>query len=228
LRAEAALAAGRPRDALPSAKQAFGATPADAEVRALYAIALAKTGQVAKARQLAREGLRRGAGKPELVLAQLRIDADEGHADVAAIERAVRQTVEAGRPPRVQSEAYTLLGTAYYAAGKAGYAGAAFDDALARNGKNARAHLYKGLLLVDRKHAEEAKRELAAAAEGAPPVPQASFELAKLLRESGDDAGAQRSYERYLRLAPTGDRVDEARRELAQLRARNPERAATP
>jgi tetratricopeptide (TPR) repeat protein len=230
LRAEAALAAGRPRDALPSAKQAFGATPGDAEVRALYAIALAKAGQVAKGRLLVREGLRRGggAGKPELVLAQLRIEADEGRPDVAAIERAVRQTVETGRPPRLQSEAYTLLGTAYYAAGKAGYAGAAFDDALARNGKNARAHLYKGLLLVDRKHAEEAKRELAAAAEGAPPVPQAWFELAKLLRDSADDAAAQRSYERYLRLAPTGDHADEARRELAQLRARNPVQAATP
>jgi tetratricopeptide (TPR) repeat protein len=216
-RAEAALVAGRFREAAATARQVIALAAGDAEARATWALAMAALGRGKQARDYLRQSLRRLGPRPELLTAQATLDVRDDQPDLRLLDRAVKTVQSARRPPRLVSDAYTLLGSAYYSLGEVGHAGAAFDEALRFNPKSARANYFHGILLSERDQTDEARRAFQVAADSRPRLPQAFYELGKLLQKSGDQDSAKNAYGEYLRLAPEGDYAEDVRRELAQL-----------
>ena len=216
--AQAALVAGRPREAFRLASQLASAHPEDAGAQALAFEAFAATGPEARRlEKLERRLSKKFARAPELLLVRARLAAQAALSQPALALSASR-ALKAGRfPPRLVAEALTLLGRAYYEAGDLARAAAAFDDARAEDPGSAEAHYYLALVLIELERTDDARRALEHAVSRQATFAPAHLELARILRRGGDRDAARRAYDSYLRLVPEGELADAARQERGQL-----------
>ncbi len=216
--AQAALAAGRPREAFRLASQLASARPDDAGAQALAYEAFAATAPEARRIEKLEKRLnKKFARAPELLLVRARLAAQAGLSQPELALAASRALRTARFPPRVVAEALTLLGRAYYEAGDLARAAAAFDDARAEDQGSAEAHYYLALVLIELERTEDARRALEQAVTRQGTFAPAHLELARILKRGGDRDGARRAYDSYLRLVPAGELADTARQERSQL-----------
>ncbi len=220
-RGRALLQSRMPSAAVVELERAAGLEPDDGASRLLLLDAFLATEDEVKARQTLAQLLKKFSGRSESQLAIGRVDLflEDQKGALEAFGKALELMTTEHSPPRVVAGAHYWIGRAHYYAGALDKAVAAFAKASELDPAHAEAHLFAGLIALERKQWAAAAKAFEEVVElDAMSNPDAWFYLGEASLQSRKPSAAKRAFKRYVELQPTGELTREARDYLRRLR----------
>jgi tetratricopeptide (TPR) repeat protein len=217
-----ALLDRRGSEAVELLAQAVEVDPRDGEARLLYIDALieaAPQGSLATAQTAVLEVGKDFAGRAEAELARgrLHLAKGEGQEAVAAFVAAVKLRLAEPAPPRLVADAKTWLGRGHDYVGDLDGSMSSYAEAVKLDASNALAHFYRGRIQLERGQIEAAHDSFERAVASNAGIVEAYYHLGETGAKLGKPA-ARQALLTYLKLAPDGEFVAQARLLLKRVR----------